>query len=158
MYVVVVAVDAVCVVVMTPRPGLPAPDVVFFLDLAVEDAMKRGQFGEERYEKEAMQRRVRENFHTLLKGNEACRLIDARQSIEEMHESLYAQAKELIHRFTNTEGAPPVKALWGSPDNNESSNNNSNEQNSPGIDGHDSGAAAAAAATASADGNTASGQ
>jgi thymidylate kinase len=32
-----------------PDKGLPAPDVVIYLDLPVEKAMERGQFGEERY-------------------------------------------------------------------------------------------------------------
>jgi hypothetical protein len=76
-------------VTCTPHPqhtGLPAPDVVYFLDLAVEEAMKRGQFGEERYEKEAMQRAVRSNFHRLRQSN--WKVVDARQSVEEMHQFL----------------------------------------------------------------------
>jgi thymidylate kinase len=36
---------------MAPDAGLPAPDVVFFLDLTVEQAAARGGYGEERYEK-----------------------------------------------------------------------------------------------------------
>ena len=70
--------------------GLPAPDVVYFLDLAVEDAMKRGQFGEERYEKEAMQRIVRKNFHALRQPN--WKLIDATESMEKIHNFLCARA------------------------------------------------------------------
>ena len=31
--------------------GLPKPDAVIFLDISVEDASKRGEFGAERYEK-----------------------------------------------------------------------------------------------------------
>ena len=60
--------------------------MVYFLDLAVEDAMKRGQFGEERYEKEAMQRAVRANFHLLRQPN--WKVVDARQTVEEMHQFL----------------------------------------------------------------------
>jgi len=33
-----------------PDVGLPAPDLVVFLDMTVEDAAKRGEYGEERYE------------------------------------------------------------------------------------------------------------
>ena len=39
--------------------GLPAPDVIIYLDMPVEDAAKRGQFGEERYEKIEFQLTVR---------------------------------------------------------------------------------------------------
>ena len=38
--------------------GLPAPDAVLFLDLTVEAAAQRGGYGNERYEKQEMQREV----------------------------------------------------------------------------------------------------
>lgn len=34
-----------------PDRGLPAPDAVIYLELSVEDAMARGGFGAERYER-----------------------------------------------------------------------------------------------------------
>ena len=42
--------------------GLLRPDVTIFLDVSVETARLRGGFGEERYEKEDFQRRVRDIF------------------------------------------------------------------------------------------------
>jgi dTMP kinase len=48
-----------------PDIGLPAPDVVLFLDIAPEQARLRGGYGEERYEKEEMQARVRQAFKRL---------------------------------------------------------------------------------------------
>lgn len=48
-----------------PDIGLPAPDLVIFLDLPVDDAKERGEFGEERYEKVDMQRKVAANFKLL---------------------------------------------------------------------------------------------
>ncbi|CAG9983522.1 unnamed protein product [Clonostachys byssicola] len=48
-----------------PEVGLPRPDMVVFLDLTPEEAEKRGGWGEEKYEKGAMQRRVRELFREL---------------------------------------------------------------------------------------------
>ncbi|TFK25153.1 hypothetical protein FA15DRAFT_655393 [Coprinopsis marcescibilis] len=48
-----------------PDIGLPAPDVVLFLDIAPEQAKQRGGFGEERYEKEEMQARVRKLFERI---------------------------------------------------------------------------------------------
>ncbi|KAG8946657.1 Thymidylate kinase [Tulasnella sp. 424] len=50
---------------VAPDVGLPSPDVVLFLDISPEAAKQRGGYGEERYEKEEMQRRVRENFKLL---------------------------------------------------------------------------------------------
>ena len=37
---------------------LPAPDAVLYLNLTVEAAAKRGGFGQERYEREDMQKQV----------------------------------------------------------------------------------------------------
>lgn len=41
-----------------PDKGLPTPDAVFYLDLAIEEAAKRGGFGGERYEQAEMQQEV----------------------------------------------------------------------------------------------------
>ncbi|KAF8816886.1 thymidylate kinase [Phlegmacium glaucopus] len=49
----------------SPDIGLPAPDLVIFLDITPEKAKERGGYGEERYEKEEMQKRVREIFHRI---------------------------------------------------------------------------------------------
>ena len=38
-----------CVALQAPEVGLPAPDLVFFLELSVRDAAARGGFGAERY-------------------------------------------------------------------------------------------------------------
>ncbi|KAH8775291.1 putative thymidylate kinase [Diaporthe sp. PMI_573] len=51
-----------------PEVGLPRPDAVVFLDLDEEAARVRGGFGEERYETEEMQRRVRGLFWGLQRG------------------------------------------------------------------------------------------
>lgn len=45
-----------------PDVFLPAPDLTLFLDITPEKASERGGYGEERYEKEEMQRRVRKIF------------------------------------------------------------------------------------------------
>ncbi|EDR09673.1 uncharacterized protein LACBIDRAFT_189987 [Laccaria bicolor S238N-H82] len=49
----------------SPDIGLPAPDLVLFLDIAPERAKLRGGYGEERYEKEELQARVRGIFQRL---------------------------------------------------------------------------------------------
>jgi len=45
--------------------GLPKPDLVLFLDLSSEEAARRGGYGEERYETENMQTRVKSLFDDL---------------------------------------------------------------------------------------------
>ena len=45
--------------------GVPAPDVVLYLDVKAEVAGKRGGYGEERYEKEEFQSKVRAVFEEL---------------------------------------------------------------------------------------------
>ena len=49
----------------SPDIGLPAPDLVLFFDITPEKAKERGGFGEERYEKEEMQKRVRKVFQRI---------------------------------------------------------------------------------------------
>lgn len=49
----------------TPDISLPAPDLTLYLDISPETAKERGGYGEERYEKEELQRRVREMFHRM---------------------------------------------------------------------------------------------
>ncbi|KAF8527318.1 thymidylate kinase [Gautieria morchelliformis] len=45
-----------------PDAGLPAPDLTLFLDITPEAAQLRGGYGDERYEKEELQQRVRQVF------------------------------------------------------------------------------------------------
>lgn len=49
-----------------PDVGLLSPDVVMFLDLSMDEAEKRGGFGEERYEKRDLQQRVRQEFNKVM--------------------------------------------------------------------------------------------
>lgn len=60
--------------------------MVYFLDLSVEDAMKRGQFGEERYEKAEMQRVVRTKFHEM--KDSTWKEINALDSMDTIHNEL----------------------------------------------------------------------
>ena len=48
-----------------PDRGLPNPDVVFYLDIAIKDTQTRGSFGEERYEKVEFQERVADIYKQL---------------------------------------------------------------------------------------------
>ncbi len=78
--------------------GLPAPDVVIFLDLEPEEAQKRGGFGEEKYEKREMQMRVRDLFLEL-KNNidgEAMKIINAGTTVDVVHEMVVKEAEWVL--------------------------------------------------------------
>ncbi|KZM27943.1 dTMP kinase [Ascochyta rabiei] len=64
--------------------GLPRPDLCVFLDIAAEAAAKRGGFGGERYETEALQGRVRELFRELRERGEGGDfvVVDAGREVE----------------------------------------------------------------------------
>lgn len=81
----------------TPDIGLPKPDVVVFLDLEPEKARERGGFGEEVYEKEEMQRRVRELF-LRVKGDEGegIRDVDAGSSLEVVEERVWGCVERVL--------------------------------------------------------------
>ena len=51
-----------------PERGLPRPDLVLFLDLSEEQARARGGWGDEKYERADMQKRVKELFWGLSMG------------------------------------------------------------------------------------------
>lgn len=82
---------------LNPDIGLPAPDVVFFLDVSPEVARKRGGFGEERYEKEELQAAVRRVFKQIGEDvQERWEVINANQSQSEVEEELWNKVKVLM--------------------------------------------------------------
>ena len=48
-----------------PETGLPKPDAVFFLTMSSEALARRGGFGDERYETNEIQEKVKNNFLKL---------------------------------------------------------------------------------------------
>jgi len=87
-----------------PDIGLPAPDIVLFLDMDVKAAADRSEYGGERYERVDLQQRIRENFHHI-KGNTESRddgvvwkAFDATRPIAVIHEELRASAVDAIGR------------------------------------------------------------
>lgn len=84
-----------------PEIGLPRPDVCLFLDIAAEEAARRGGYGAERYEKQEMQDRVRELFAELRKHNDEAEdivVIDAGGSVDEVEESI----REAVQKTCST--------------------------------------------------------
>ena len=68
--------------------------------------MERGAFGEERYEREDMQRRVRDNFRAIMTPE--WRILDASKSIEELAREVRAVADDTIAASADK----PVGELW----------------------------------------------
>ena len=96
-----------------PDAGLPAPDVVIFLDVNPETARKRGGYGEERYEQEDTQRRVKEQFRKIeqdiVKNHTGIEwwTLDASKSLDEISESI----RNLVVLLSD--GVPAsVNRLW----------------------------------------------
>lgn len=90
----------------SPEAGLPAPDVVFFLDLPIDEAMKRGEFGNERYEREGFQRKVYSNFKDMV--TDKWRTIDASMPISEITTQITEIALDAIRTCQNK----PIGKLW----------------------------------------------
>lgn len=95
-----------------PDVGLPAPDVVIFLDLSQEESEKRGGYGGERYEKRDLQIRVRKRFAELqamdeVEGRIPWNVIDASQSIDQVQKDINKVVEETLHRVND--GSPLCK-------------------------------------------------
>lgn len=80
-----------------PEIGLPQPDLVYFLDISSADAAKRGGYGEERYETENMQDRVRTLFTALF-----ARLVGLNIHHVNAGQSLDQVAKDIAAGFDKT--------------------------------------------------------
>ncbi|KAF9482639.1 thymidylate kinase [Pholiota conissans] len=101
-----------------PDIGLPAPDLVLFLDITPEQARARGGYGEERYEKEEMQARVRALFgqigSEMQRGSEGAEnmprwvVVDAGREMEVVERNVW----DLVYPLVEEGIAEPVGKLW----------------------------------------------
>ncbi|KZP01703.1 thymidylate kinase [Calocera viscosa TUFC12733] len=91
----------------SPDVGLPAPDLVLFLDITPEKAAERGGYGEERYEKREMQERVREVFKGFQDEGGPWVEVDAGRPLEEVTEVMWGKVGPLVK---GVEGE--LKRLW----------------------------------------------
>ncbi|KAL9639654.1 MAG: hypothetical protein Q9164_000783 [Protoblastenia rupestris] len=84
----------------TPEVGLPKPDLVVFLDISTDAAKARGGYGDEKYENEAMQTRVRELFFEVIrmegKGEGGTKIVDASKSADEVSGVVNRVADDLL--------------------------------------------------------------
>ena len=98
--------------------GLPAPDVILFMDLSIEAAGTRGGFGGERYETTAFQTAVRARFDALRREVEGSAApssawvqVDAAGSIEDIHGRLRGLVQPILAAVGA--GGVPIRSLWG---------------------------------------------
>lgn len=94
-----------------PEIGLPRPDVCIFLNISIEEAAKRGGYGDERYENTAMQSRVRQLFTSMLFGQEDVKIIDAGRSFEEVAEEIQLTATAVLARVNEIGPLRTMKPL-----------------------------------------------
>ncbi|KAG6889238.1 hypothetical protein C0992_005877 [Termitomyces sp. T32_za158] len=94
-----------------PEVSLPTPDLTLFLNVTPEAAKARGGYGEERYEKEEMQRKVGEIFIRI--GNEILNdggkwiNVDAGREREVVADELWKLVEPLSQGVET-----PLKRLW----------------------------------------------
>lgn len=98
-----------------PDVSLPAPDLTLFLDISPEKAKERGGYGDERYEKEEMQRRVREVFMSIAeeqtKIDKLSRwtVIDAGAELDTVTGAIWSRVERCLD-----EEKGPLSRLWAS--------------------------------------------
>ncbi|EKX53061.1 hypothetical protein GUITHDRAFT_64796 [Guillardia theta CCMP2712] len=92
-----------------PDRGLPAPDCVIYLDVSSDVAKQRGGYGEERYEKEEFQKKVRTCFEALMSQEPAMwRRVDANKTMDEVTEEIEGIATKIVDQVTDK----PIGSLW----------------------------------------------
>lgn len=90
-----------------PDAGLPAPDVVVYMDLSVDAARRRGDFGKERYENTKMQTAVAQVFSRL--RTDRWRIVDADAS----QDTVFSRVLHAINDATDeAKLMEPVSTLW----------------------------------------------
>ncbi len=83
-----------------PEVGLPRPDLLLFLSISSDEAAKRQGYGEERYETDAMQTKVRRLFESLLSMNHGhhVHVIDAGSSMEHVAQKMLDPSLGLLSK------------------------------------------------------------
>lgn len=89
-----------------PDAGLPAPDVVVFLEIPPDKAEARGGFGNERYEVSDMQKRVAAHFKDL--RGPRWRVLDAAREMDAVEADVYAVVAEAADAAKHA----PIPTLW----------------------------------------------
>jgi dTMP kinase len=91
-----------------PDAGLPRPDLVLFLDISVEKAANRSDYGQERYENTEFQQNVQSVFNQL--QSTEWKVIDASGAIEEVGSAIRDDVTKVVDRCKSD--APCIGRLW----------------------------------------------
>lgn len=102
-----------------PDTSLPAPDLVLFLDVTPEVQAARGGYGQERYEKADLQRRVREVFRRIAGEFQVSESIDspvvrwheidAGRSRQDVSNDIWTAVYSLVEKGSINK---PIGRLW----------------------------------------------
>ncbi|CAL1372428.1 unnamed protein product [Linum trigynum] len=92
-----------------PEFGLPAPDLVLYLDIPPEKAAERGGYGGERYEQLEFQKKVAECYHAL--RDSSWKIIDACRPMEEIEKQLQSI---VLDNILACKVGKPISQLWSS--------------------------------------------
>ncbi|KAJ3801343.1 thymidylate kinase-domain-containing protein [Lentinula aff. detonsa] len=93
-----------------PDAALPSPDLTLFLDVSPEIALTRGGYGEERYEKADMQKRVRSVFQeiggevTAGAGQGKWIVVDAGKDMSTVTEEMWGHVQTLLDGINGSIG------------------------------------------------------
>ena len=87
---------------MHPDQGLPRPDIVFQLDTDIDKIKQRENFGDEIYEREEFQKRVRKEFKRF-EHYRYWRIINADQEKEKVHNDIIAELENLRKEYEANE-------------------------------------------------------
>ncbi|KAJ3989397.1 P-loop containing nucleoside triphosphate hydrolase protein [Lentinula detonsa] len=93
-----------------PDAALPSPDLTLFLDVSPEIALTRGGYGEERYEKAEMQKRVRSVFQeiggevTADAGQGKWIVVDAGKEMSTVTEEMWGHVQTLLDGINGSIG------------------------------------------------------
>ena len=81
-----------------PEVGLPRPDVLLFLSISSDEAAKRGGYGEERYETDSLQSKVKHMFERLLSmdHDHGVHVINADPSMDQVAEKVLSTTLTLL--------------------------------------------------------------
>jgi len=89
----------------SPEVGLLEPDLVIYLDVAIQQAEKRGEFGAERYEAKEMQITVGKIFQKL--KEDFWKTVDASSTIEKIQD----EVRELAVQAITKSAQAPLKTI-----------------------------------------------
>ena len=90
-----------------PEIGLPRPDALLYLELSLEEAARRGGFGEERYETTEIQRAVKQSFDDMKEG--WWNIIDANRDMDVIQSEVLDIA---VRTVEECKAGAELKRLW----------------------------------------------